>query len=230
MPVARQAFSSRWNDAGSTRSSVIANNSLLLCADLLLLAQQVPTFHTEVSQVHVDAEVLSADGHAVTGLSAGDFRVFDEGRSQPIVGLGTSEEPLDLVLLVDVSGSTRLAPRKLRSASHQAFGELKIDDRIEVMTFNKTSPLALPFTGNLGAVEDALEEIATGLFGGGTYIHRAIDDAAKNLLGERRTGHRRAILIITDNVGRRTMSEQRVVRDLWEADAVLMGLVFHTWF
>ncbi len=194
---------------------------------VLLLAQQVPTFRTEVSQVHVDAEVLSADGHVITGLSGTDFRVFDEGKSQAIVALRGNEEPLDLVLLIDVSGSMRLAPQKLRAASQEAFGELRNGDRIEVVTFNNRSRVVLPFTENLGAVDGALDEITTGRFGGGTYIHQAIDDTAQNLMNEQKTGRRRAILIVTDNVGRRTISEQRVVRDLWEADAVLMGLVFH---
>jgi hypothetical protein len=84
----------------------------------------------------------------------------------------------------------------------------------------------LALTEDLDVLEKEIQRITTGRFGGGTYIHRAIDDAAQYLFGERRTGRRRAILIVTDNVGQRTIREARVVQDLWEADAVLMGLVF----
>ena len=189
-------------------------------------AQDRPTFRTDVSQVHVDAEVLSSDGRVVTGLTPSDFRIFDQGETEPIVALRTDEEPLDLILLIDTSGSMRRAPQKLQAASHQTFGELKPGDRVAMMTFDTSAQLVLAFTEDLNVIENGIQRITTGNFGGGTYIHRAIDDAARSLLQERRTGRRRAILIITDNVGQRTISDMHVVRDLWEADAVLMGLIF----
>lgn len=204
----------------------MASGWFLLLSSLTACAQERPIFRAEVSQVHVDAEVLSADRHVVTGLTASDFRIFDEGKAEPIVALRTSDEPLDLILLIDTSGSMRLAPQKLRTASRQALGELKRGDRVAIMTFTTAATMVVPFTENLDTVETAIQAITTGRFSGGTYIHRAIDDAAQYLFGERRTGRRRAILIVTDNVGQRTIKEDRVVQDLWEADAVLMGLVF----
>jgi len=56
-------------------------------------------------------------------------------------------------------------------------------------------------------------------------IQQAVDDAALRFLHERRNGRRRAVLIITDNIGMRTRREQTVVRDFWEADAILSGLI-----
>ncbi len=200
--------------------------TLLLVGGLRGNDQEPPTFRAEVSQVHVDAEVLSADGHAVMGLAASDFRILDEGEPEPVVSLRTEDEPLDLVLLIDTTGSMWLAPQKLRSAAHQAFGELRPGDRVALMTFDTAAKLALAFTDNLDFVENGIDRITSGRFGGRTYIHRAIDDAALYLREERRMGRRRAVLIITDNVGERTISETHVVRDLWEADAVLMGLIF----
>ena len=58
------------------------------------------------------------------------------------------------------------------------------------------------------------------------HVHPStINDAAQYLLEERRTGRRRAILTITDNVGQGTISDVHVTRDLWEANAVLMDLL-----
>jgi VWFA-related protein len=197
----------------------------LVIGGLVVCAQQPPTFRTDVSEVHVDAEVLSAEGRVVTGLTAPDFRIFDEGQIVPIVASRTDEEALDLILLIDTSGSMRWAPQKLTAASHLALAELKHGDRVAVMTFNTGPGLVLPFTENLEAVENEIEEITRHRFGGNTYIHRAIDEAAQLFQG-RRVGRRRGIVIVTDNVGTRTISEERVVKDLWEADAVLTGLIF----
>jgi hypothetical protein len=62
-------------------------------------------------------------------------------------------------------------------------------------------------------------------FGGGTHIQAAVDDAALRFLHEKKTQRRRAVLIITDNIGQRTRREETVVRDFWEADAILSGLI-----
>ena len=45
---------------------------------------------------------------------------------------------------------------------------------------------------------------------------------------EQRTGRRRAVLIITDDNGLRTRREASVVRDFWEADALLSGLIIRS--
>jgi len=189
-------------------------------------AQEPPVFEARVSQVHVDAEVLTEAGQVVTGLTMDDFRVFDEGSQQRIVACRTDEEPLDVILLIDTSGSMRLAPQKLGAAAHQALAELKRGDRVAVMRFDTATTLVSPFTEDLDATEQTILGLTRFRFRGGTYIHQAIDDAAQYLLKERRTRRRRAIVIVTDNVGSRTISEKRVVRDLWEADAVLSGLIF----
>ena len=62
-------------------------------------------------------------------------------------------------------------------------------------------------------------------FDGFTLIQEAVDDAAKQFLHQPRTQRRRAVLIVTDNIGNRTRREGPVVRDFWEADALLSGLI-----
>ena len=74
---------------------------------LLLLAQDQPTFRSDVALVHVDAEVRQ-DGHPVTDLGKESFRVTDEGKPQTILYLGHEEEPLDVVLLLD-AGCARMS-------------------------------------------------------------------------------------------------------------------------
>jgi hypothetical protein len=59
---------------------------------------------------------------------------------------------------------------------------------------------------------------------GGTHILRAVSDAAAYFLKEPRTERRRAVLIVTDNHGQPSGHRDAVVRNLWEADALLSGL------
>lgn len=191
-----------------------------------LLAQPSPVFRADVSLVHVDAEVTAADGRILTGLSEADFRVFDQGRPQPLVQFSAEEQPLDLILLFDVSGSMRSVVERVAAAARQGLRELRPGDRVSVMVFNTHTRVLLPFTEDLEAVQRSIEQDVLGLrFGGGTFIQQAVDDAAARFLHEPRTERRRAVLIVTDNIGMRTRREETVVRDFWEADALLSGLI-----
>jgi len=204
---------------------------LAVVSSVLVLAitaagQGPATFRADVSLVHVDAEVAAADGRVLTGLSKEDFRVFDEGAGQPVLSFAAEDVPLDLILLFDISGSMRPVVQQVASAAREGLRELRQGDRVSVMVFNTRSRVILPFTEDLDTVEQAIKDDVLDLkFGGGTLIQSSVDDAARRFLHESKTQRRRAVLIITDNIGMRTRREQSVVRDFWEADALLSGLI-----
>lgn len=55
----------------------------------------------------IPVSVTDANGQAVTGLKATDFKVSEEGRSQEIDSVGTAESvPLEIALLFDISATT----------------------------------------------------------------------------------------------------------------------------
>lgn len=199
---------------------------VLLSVVFLAPAQQTPVFRAGVSLVHVDAEVLTPDGRILSGLGQADFRVRDEGKDQAIVHFSADEEPLDLILLFDISGSMRAVVQGVATAAREGFRELRPGDRVAIMVFNTRSRLVAPFTEDLEAVERTIQGDVVGLhFGGGTFIQTAVDDAALRFQREKRSQRRRAVLIITDNFGTRTRREASVTRDFWEADAILTGLI-----
>ncbi len=200
-------------------------NAFLL-ASALAFAQDDVVFRTGVALVHVDAEVTAADGRILDGFTKNDFRVFDERKEQTIVHFSAEEEPLDLILLFDISGSMRAVVQGVAGAARDGLRELRPGDRVSVMVFNTHARTVSPFTEDLDAVDRAIQDqVLGGNFGGGTFIQAAVDEAALRFLHEKRTQRRRAVLIITDNIGTRTRREESVVRDFWEADALLSGLI-----
>jgi VWFA-related protein len=179
-----------------------------------------------VALVQVEAEVTAPDGRLLTGFQKEDFRLLDEGVEQPVAEFSWDEEPLDLILLFDVSGSMRPKVQQVAAAARQGVGELRKGDRVAVMVFNTHSRMVTEFTEDLEAVQRTIQQDVLELkFGGGTYIQNAVDDAALRLGKEPRTRRRRAVLIVTDDFGQRTRRESTVVRDFWEADALLTGLI-----
>ena len=194
-------------------------------------AQPASVFRAGVSIVHVDAEVIEAAGRILTGFSKEDFRVFDQGMPQQLVHFSLEEQPLDLILLFDISGSMRPVVEQVAGAARRGLRELRPGDRVSVMVFNARSRVVLPFSEDLDSVERSIQQDVLGLrFGGGTLIQQAADDAANRFLGESHSLRRRAVLIVTDNVGLRTRRQQSVVRDFWEADALLSGLIIRGGF
>lgn len=189
-------------------------------------AQETPTFRSGVSLVHVDAEVAAADGRILTGFTKDDFRILDQGKEQPILHFSSGEDPLDLILLFDISGSMKSKVAEVAAAAREGVQELRQGDRVAIMVFNTHTRLVLPFTNDLERVQQSIRSDILALpFGGGTFIQSAVSDAAKRFLREPRTERRRAVLIITDDMGMRTQRESSVVRELWEADALATGLI-----
>jgi VWFA-related protein len=198
----------------------------LLVVSWVAFAQERPTFQAKVALVQVHAEVIGQDGRILTGFTKDDFRVFDGGKEQKILHFSAGEDPLDLILLFDTSGSMRPQVQKVAAAAREGMRELRSGDRVAVMTFNSRSRLALPFTEDLDSVDRAIRDDVLGeRFAGATLILSAVSDAAKLFMQEKRTERRRAVLIITDNMGQRTRRESTVIRELWEADALLTGLI-----
>ena len=188
--------------------------------------QNDPVFRSGVSLVRVDAEAVDPSGRVVTGLTNDDFRVLDEGTAQSLVNFSFDEEPLDLILLFDTSGSMHGKLLNVVRATELGFNELHKTDRVCVRAFSGISTEVLPFTGNLQSVNVAiLTQVLTLKFGGASRLEPAADEAALRFRTEPKTHRKRAVLIVTDKPGARESNEAAIVRDLWNADAVLSELI-----
>jgi len=169
-----------------------------------VLAQQAagegPTFRAGVALVKVDAQVVGHNGRVVPGLAREDFEVFDDGRPQKIAHFGQDAEPLDLVLLLDVSGSMHRHLEQMAATAQAALKQLYPTDRVAVVLFAKRAEVREPLTQDLHAVEEEMRDaVHTDSLGSGTSINAAIVTAAQYLQKQPARG-RRAILIVTDNL------------------------------
>jgi Ca-activated chloride channel family protein len=198
-------------------------------AALLLFAQgdEPITFRTSVSLVRVDARVSTASGVGITGLHADDFVVYDENAKVQTVDFAAESEPLNVLLLLDVSNSMSRYLGEMSAKAQEALRTLRSGDKVAVMLFAQRSELVQPFSTDNRAVADrVVNSVFKQTLGRDTFINEGLLAGARALAGQK---GRRALLIVTDNDGaRNAVSDKEVATALQASDIVVNALIAGT--
>ena len=128
------------------------------------------TFRSGVDAVAVDV-LVTRGREAVSGLTAADFTVLDNGVRQDVAAVLVEEVPVTLLLVLDTSGSVRGAPlRQLLAASEAAGEALRPGDRVGLLTFSDKLLLAVEPPAPAAGLPEALERVRAG---GATALYDA---------------------------------------------------------
>lgn len=186
---------------------------------------QVPTFRSEVSAVKVDVRVMPGASKPSGVLTKNDFAVYDEGVRQSISYFGREDEPLNLVLVLDVSDSMRRSLSEVARNVRQALGVLGPEDQTAVVLYASRSSLAQPFTTDRAAIREAiLSNMYKQTLGRDTMLNEALLIAADTLRATPPTS-RRAILIISDNLSEQANVSQRQVEQALQSENIVVNAV-----
>ena len=186
----------------------------------------VPLFRAGVSDVRVDVQVTEGN-RPVTDLTASDFKITDDGQPQNIIYFSREREPLAVLLLLDISGSMRKHIEEMAETAREALGYLTPGDRVAIMVFARRSAVHMDFTDNHA---EAARQISSAVedqrVGATTNINSAVLDAANYI--DENSSHlwRRAILMLTDNLGTNyKLPDDVVTGRLLSADIVFNAIV-----
>lgn len=113
---------------------------------------------TELVVMNVTVQQVSGGGY-VSALNRDDFRVFEEGKPQPIAVFSSDDVPVDVALVVDTSSSVAGEIPLARQAALTLAHGLSPADRIAVYSFDQQTRLEQSFTDNREDVERALGKI-----------------------------------------------------------------------
>jgi VWFA-related protein len=191
---------------------------LALAALLTLPVQQPPVFDTGVEAVYVD--VFVTDGRKpVTGLTAADFELRDDGVPRPVALIATQSLPLTTFLVLDASGSVMGEKiLQLRNASGALLRRLQPGERAALLTFDYEVALRVRPTSDLAPLERGLRDIAPR---GGTALFDAL--YAGVLLAS--AAGRSLIVVFTDGDDNASWLDQTAVRNVLEKSNVLVQAV-----
>lgn len=147
--------------------------------------------------VVVPVSVTDSNGHIVTGLTVTDFRLQEEGRIQKIAQIADAEEvPLELALLLDVSGSVYSRMDFIKEAAAQFLKQV-------LKPADKATVYLITFTPELEFARVSADEAARRLktiqpTKGPTAFYDAVIEAARFLSASTPAQHRRVIVCISD--------------------------------
>lgn len=150
-------------------------------------------FSSRVDLVEVYATVTDGRGEAVAGLTAGDFRVTEDGVPQTISAFAVGEVPLSLAVGVDRSFSIKPADLKLVTrAASGLLRSLRAGDQSMVIAVGSETLVVAPLATDRSEALNALALLApwgtTPLFDATMAALRAIQPASG----------RRALILLSD--------------------------------
>ena len=169
---------------------------------------------------------------SIPNLVREDFMVYENGSEQTVEKFQTSETPFHLLLLLDVSGSTRSYMRMIKKASIDFTREINSDDRIAVATFNSYTRLIQDFTNDRTRLRRSINRIRSG---GGTAFYDAlmtsVNEYMHNIEG------RKAVVVFTDGVDNQLTGDykngsrtrfQDLYREVREDDSLIYTIFLNT--
>jgi len=145
----------------------------------------------------VPVSVTDGKGKPVLGLTLKDFRLEEEGQQQEIVQIGDpSQVPIELALLIDVSGSVKTRFNFEREAASRFLREvLKANDRVTVFAIDEQPVLI----ASRATADEAAQKLMTiRLANKMTAFFDTVAAAAKHLDRSSPAGYRRVIVVISD--------------------------------
>lgn len=202
----------------------------------------------EVSEgdvIRVDSQLVTLNisvidrgtNRGLMGLGQSDFHLFEDGQEQRIVQFESASAPFDMVLLIDLSGSTREVVKLIRAAALRFVEAARPNDRIAVITFASAPTIVSELTADRGLLRQRIETIDTAR--GDTKLYDATNFAMNEVLKQSKNSRRTAIVLMSDGLdgtipgisgqqGSVKYSYPETLRNIQEFDGVLYTLWLNT--
>jgi VWFA-related protein len=157
--------------------------------------------------IRVDSQMVTVNmsvidrntNRGLAGLHKSDFRLFENGTEQNILQFESSAAPFDLLLLIDISGSTRDVLELIRSAALRFVAAARPQDRIGVVTFAGSPTLVSQLTLDRRLLRERINAVETARLGD-TKLYDATDFALTQILQEAKTRRRTAVILMSDGL------------------------------
>ena len=154
--------------------------------------------------VRVNIGVVDQRGRPITSLDRPSFSVYEDGVKQEISHFELSSAPFSVVMMLDMSGSTKSFRQNIALSAARFMDALAPQDRVAVIEFYDKVNLLNDFTTDRRTIAHSISA-ANGT--GNTNLYKGLELALEKLGKE--GNRRKAIVVLTDGVDTSAKNKDR---------------------
>jgi VWFA-related protein len=155
------------------------------------------TIRVDTELVDLNISVFSRNTRYPVGeLQQKDFAVLENGAPEEISFFASASTPFDLVLLLDLSGSSKLD--LVRKSANRFVKAARPTDRIGVVTFTDVPRVVSPLTTDHKQLIESIKKIDRPF--GGTNFWDALRFVLQNIFSAKDASRRQAVVVMSDGV------------------------------
>lgn len=177
------------------------------------------------SLVKLPVSVLDKNGRFIGELQQQDFQIYENGIEQQIEYFAPVENPFTVVLLLDLSPSTKYKISDIQESAIAFYDQLRSNDRLIIVAFSRNVKVLSDGNANY---EQVRTNIRQAQFSDGTSLYEAVDFAMTKAL--RNVRGRKAIVLFSDGVD--TSSRQATfngtIKQAHSSEALLYSIRYNT--
>lgn len=153
---------------------------------------------TETNLVSLNISVFNSKSKMFVGsLTKEDFRVLENDQEQAVTYFASTNVPFDLVLLIDLSGSTKDKRDLIKKSTLRFIEAARPTDRLAIVTFSDTPTVISPLTLDRAQLAASI----TNMEGqGGSHVWDAVKFVLDDVVGPKSLERRRAVVLMSDGV------------------------------
>ena len=174
----------------------------------------------KTSFVAFDVVLPDASDPRTVTLEKTDFRVFENDRPVTIEFFSRTEAAFDIVLLLDISGSTAKKVDLIRKSTQRFVAMKRPHDRVAIVSFDETPTVVSALESDPLRIQNRIGKLKGG---GGSRVWDAIKFSLDLLEKDSEKGRRKAVVLMSDGVDSQLMGNffgQMVGSDVSFADLV----------
>ncbi len=182
--------------------------------------QKRPEASARTQDIYVGA--VDGKGAPVTGLTAADFTVREDGVAREVLKAVPATAPMQVMVLIDDSQASERAIQPMREALTAFVSKLAGKAEIGLITLGERPTVLVGHTTDVAALKKGISRIFSRP-GSGSYLLEAVQDTVRGLV--KRDGERRIIVVITTEATEFSTLQSKTVLDQLYASGAAMHVL-----